>query len=76
MLLEPSFHTIHATACMETEWMSYGMNIPESLKPTAREGRDFVTMLSHVMPFLETGRKFSALTTEKQSCSPIPGVSP
>ena len=48
-----SYHTYYHSYSMSTNWMSCG-------KPAAREEREFVDMLSPVMPFPESGRSISA----------------
>ena len=54
-----SYHTYYHSYSMSTDWMSCGMIIIR-LKPAVREEREFVDVLSPVMPFPETGRSFSA----------------
>ena len=54
-----SYHTYYHSYSMSTDCKSCGMIIIR-LKPAAREEREFVNMLSPVLPFLESGRSFSA----------------
>ena len=51
---------------VDVVWDEY---FPESLKAETR-GREFVDVLSHIMPFLETGRSFSVSMTTRLRCSP------
>ena len=57
-----SCRTFCSRFTMSADWMSYGMNIALKVwrpKCVAREGRELIDVLSHRVPFLETGQKLS-----------------